>query len=77
MKRKFVIEKLKLPIPTHWGSEKSYKYNVQEWHSRDGTDWFYCGYGRYCCTKIETYMYMLNTILGYDYVLKKCRILKK
>ena len=47
MLRKYVIEKNNNAIDGH-------KYNVQIWVSIDGgTNYYYCGVGRFCKTKKE------------------------
>lgn len=36
------------------------RYNVQKWMSRDGKDWWYGGFGRFCKTKDEAYKWCID-----------------
>ena len=55
MFKKVNVYKLKNPI-------EEFKYNVQILFSSDGTNWYYCGFGRFCKTieEVESYKKMWN-----------------
>ena len=53
MFKKYIIKKLDMPV--HGNA-----YNVQEWTSTDGKNFYYCGFGRFCKTQEEAKEYIKN-----------------
>ena len=49
MQKKYKIEKTNVA---------GFRYNVQQWFSLDGMNWFYSGYGRFCLNEEEVINYI-------------------